>query len=76
MKYLMLLIPGIFTSQLVLAECDSNKLNDDELVECITVEGAGEDYENWKREYNKIGTGRSREEESTYIIDTESDMSN
>lgn len=62
MKYIFAVTIGLLSSPVVFAQCDTNKLNADQLVECITVEGAGENYDHWKSEYAKIGTGQSREE--------------
>ena len=36
-----------------LAECPSN-LDTDQLVECITVEGSGTNYQSWKKKHDKL----------------------
>lgn len=65
MKNILLVACGLMASSAAYASCDSHKLNATQLSECITVEGAGENYDHWKAEYAKIGTGKSREEDKT-----------
>lgn len=65
MKNILFVTFGVLTSSTAFATCDTNKLDATQLVECITIEGAGENYDHWKREYAKIGTGQSREEIKT-----------
>ena len=61
MKNVLAVTIGLLSSSVVFADCDSNKLDAEHLTECI-IEGAGENYDHWKAEYAKIGSGQSREE--------------
>lgn len=65
MKNILLVACGLLASSAAYASCDSSKLNAAQLSECITIEGAGENYDHWKAENEKIGTGQSREEDHT-----------
>ena len=44
---------GLTLSGAAFAECPSN-LNADQLVECITVEGSGANYQNWQKKFDKL----------------------
>ena len=44
---------GLTLSGTVFAECPSN-LDADQLVECITVEGSGANYQSWKKKHDKL----------------------
>jgi hypothetical protein len=62
MKYIFSVTIGLLASPVVVANCDNIKLDAEHLIECITIEGSGENYHHWKSEHAKIGTGQSREE--------------
>jgi len=62
MKNILAVTIGLLSSSVVFADCDTNKLDAEHLTECIIIEGAGENYDHWKAEYAKIGSGQSREE--------------
>ncbi|MCW8855451.1 MAG: hypothetical protein OQK76_01850 [Gammaproteobacteria bacterium] len=42
----------------VLADCPSN-MNADQLVECITVEGSGANYQNWQKKHESLAGASS-----------------
>ncbi len=44
---------AISISGVVYAECP-NSLSTEKLVECVTIEGAGENYQDWLAEFNKV----------------------
>ena len=44
---------GLTFSAAVFAECPSH-LDTDQLVECITVEGSGANYQGWKKKHDKL----------------------
>ena len=50
-KYIAGLFSVIF-SGLCYADCPSN-LDAESTVQCITIEGAGQNYQEWKRDFNK-----------------------
>ncbi len=43
----------------------------DTLVECIIIEGSDTNYQVWKKEYELIGTGRSRDEDPSAHVTAE-----
>lgn len=59
MKKILYSILGLTASTAAFANCDVQKLDAQQIAECITIEGAGENYDHWKAEYAKIGTGKS-----------------
>lgn len=63
MKNIFVLAFGLLATSMAYANCDVKKLDATHVVECITIEGAGENYDHWKQEYAKIGSGLSREED-------------
>lgn len=44
---------GLSLSGTAFAECPSN-LDTDQLVECITIEGSGANYQSWKKKHDKL----------------------
>lgn len=62
MKNVIVLAFGLLATSMAYANCNGEKLDATKMVECITIEGAGENYDQWKQEYAKIGSGQSREE--------------
>lgn len=59
MKKILYSILVLTASTAAFANCDTQKLDAQQIAECITIEGAGENYDQWKAEYAKIGTGKS-----------------
>lgn len=49
---------GLTLSGTAFAECPSN-LNADQLVECITVEGSGANYQSWQKKFDKLADSTS-----------------
>ncbi len=45
----------LFISSLVYAECPKD-LNVEKMVECLTIEGSGENYQDWLVEFNQADT--------------------
>lgn len=68
MKNLIVFVFGLLASTMAYAGCDGKKLDATRMVECITIEGAGENYDHWKQEYAKIGSGQSREEDRLLTV--------
>ena len=52
-KSVVLMALGLSLPGTVFADCSSN-LNADQLVECITVEGSGANYQSWKKKHDKL----------------------
>ena len=48
-KYLLVLC-GLALSNLAFADCPSN-LKAEKIAECITIEGAGENYQDWSKKF-------------------------
>ena len=44
---------GVMVAGSAFAECPSN-LDTDQLIECITVEGSGANYQSWKKKHDKL----------------------
>ena len=52
-KSVILMTLGLSVSGAAFAECPSN-LDTDQLVECITIEGSGANYQSWKKKHDKL----------------------
>lgn len=44
---------GLSLPGMASAECPSN-LDDNQMVECITIEGSGANYQSWKKEHDAL----------------------
>ena len=52
-KSVVLISLGLSLPCAVLADCPSN-MNADQLVECITVEGSGANYQDWQKKHESL----------------------
>ena len=52
-KSVVMLVSMLSLSGVALAECPSN-LEASQLIECITIEGSGSNYQDWQKQYEAL----------------------